>query len=292
MAADQPRQHFGLDLKSSFSTGWSTLWHDSPSAKPFRFKRTEGLLPFLRTGTPPTPMTVALDAPLTFAAAALFANRELIADDLSTLATVEMWRDANCWTKRPWEKVVGKVLVDDSLKGVLWYEKIRKNNRVDSVPVINVKGFGGLDLSIRGLWLRRLLEGLGFTLTDACGVQPLQLIEVHPALALALWWQQRRTTLFPNYKSAWRTSVDPLVALLKEVDGRTPDTFANDDALDCFVAWLIAWYFHENNTVTLGCVRDGFVVVPRTPLAVALAEKCRKGKTDMEKPRRSKKKAP
>ncbi|MBY0522830.1 MAG: DUF429 domain-containing protein [Gemmataceae bacterium] len=60
---------------------------------------------------------------------------------------------------------------------------------------------------IRGLWLRRQLEELGYTLTDACGNQPLQLIEVHPALALVLWWQERRSQPFPNYKSAWRTSV-------------------------------------------------------------------------------------
>lgn len=289
METTELHQHFGLDLKSSFTTGRSTLWHDLPPAKPFRFKRTEELLPFLQATTPVSPKTIAVDAPLTFAAAGLFANRERIAEDISTLATVEGWRDVNCWTTRPWEKFVWKPLRDDSLKDVLWQEKVRKNKRKDRIPVINVKGFGGLDLSIRGLWLRRLLEGLGFTLADACGDQPFQLIEVHPALALALWWQERRTTLFPDYKSAWRTSVDPLVALLKEVDGRTPDTFANDDALDCFVAWLIAWYFHEDRTVTLGCLRDGFVVVPRTRLAVALAERCKEGKSKTETARRPKK---
>src|SRR5262245_24474981 len=126
MAADQPREHFGLDLKSSFTTGKSTLWHDSPSAKPFRFKKTEELLPFLQPSTPPTPKTIAVDAPLSFAVD-LFAKRELIADDISTLATVEAWRDVNCWTTRPWEKFVWEALRGDSLKNVLWQEKVRKN---------------------------------------------------------------------------------------------------------------------------------------------------------------------
>lgn len=293
MAADQSRQHFGLDLKSSFTTGKSTLWHDLSPPKPFRFKKTEELLPFLQPDTPARPKTIAVDAPLTFAAAELFANRESPAGDISTLAAVENWRKVNCWTTRPWEKFVGQALLDDALKNVLWQEQARKNKRVVRKPVINVKGFGGLDLSIRGLWLRRLLEGLGFTLTDACGSKPLQLIEVHPALALALWWQERRTGLFPNYKSDWPNSVKPLVELLKEVNNRTPDedAFANEDDLDCFVAWLTAWFFHENKTVTLGCLRDGFVVVPRTLLAVALSERCGKGKAEMETPRRPKKKA-
>jgi predicted nuclease with RNAse H fold len=286
------RQHYGLDLKSSFSTGKSTLWHDSPSPRPFRFKKTAELLPFLRSSTQITPKTVAVDAPLTFAASDLFTDQERITDDISTLATVEGWRNVNCWTKRPWEKFVRKALGEDSLRNVLWEAKVRKNKQVARVPVINVQGYGGLDLSIRGLWLRRLLVGLGFRLTDTCCDDRLQLIEVHPALALALWWQDRRTSLFPNYKSDWRNSVVPLVAMLKEVDDRTPDTFANEDDLDCFVAWVIACFFHTDKTVTLGCVRDGFVIVPRTRLAVALAEKCCKGKVEMEKLPRRKKKAP
>jgi predicted nuclease with RNAse H fold len=281
----EPRQHYGLDLKSSFTTGRSTLWHDLPSPRPFRFKKTEELLPFLWPSTPATPKTVAVDAPLTFAAADLFANPERIAADISMLATVEGWRKVNCWTTRPWEKLVGQALLDDSFRNVLWEEKVRKNKRVDRVPVVNVKGFGGLDLSIRGLWLRRLLEGLGFTLTDACGNEPLQLIEVHPALALALWWREKRTGLFPNYKSAWAGSLEKLIELLKEVDGRTPDqnAFSNEDDLDCFVAWLIACFFHEMKTITLGCLQAGFVVVPRTRLAVALAERCERAKTEMER---------
>jgi hypothetical protein len=292
MRAVRSPQHYGLDLKSSFTKGKSTLWHDLPSPKPFRFKKTEELLPFLQSSTPARPKTIAVDAPLTFAAAGLFANRDLIADDISTLATVESWRKVNCWTTRPWEKFVGQALLDDSLKNILWHEEVRKNKRVVRKPVINVKGYGGLDLSIRGLWLRRLLEGLGYTLTDACGSKSLQLIEVHPALALALWWQESRTGLFPSYKSDWPNSVKPLVELLKEVDDRTPDedAFANEDDLDCFVAWLIAWFFHTHNTTALGCVRDGFVIVPRTPLAVALSERCGKGKAEMETPRRPKKK--
>lgn len=285
----EPRQHYGLDLKSSFTTGKSTLWHDSSSPQPpFRFKKTEELLPFLRCDTPGTRKTIAVDAPLTFAAADLFASRELFNDDISTLATVESWRKVNCWTTRPWEKFVGQALLDDALKDVLWQEEVRKNQRKVKVPVVNVKGFGGLDLSIRGLWLRRLLEGLGFVLTDASSEARLQLIEVHPALALALWWQERRTGLFPNYKSAWASSIEKLVELLNEVDGRTLDrsAFTNEDDLDCFVACLLAWSFHEGKTVSLGCVGDGFVVVPRTALAVALAEKCRLAKAEMKRPRR------
>src|SRR5687768_5141636 len=98
----EPSQCLGLDLKSSFTTGWSTLWQDSLSAKPFRFKRTEELLPLLRPCTPATPKTVAVDAPLTFAAADLLTNHEFLSGDLSTLATVERWRGVNCWTTRPW----------------------------------------------------------------------------------------------------------------------------------------------------------------------------------------------
>jgi hypothetical protein len=283
MEAVQSPEHYGLDLKSSFTTGESTLWCDCSSDQPSRFKTTAKLLTFLRPTTPPTPKTIAVDAPLTFAAADLFTNREVIEDDISTLANVEGWRDVNCWTTRPWEKFVRQALLNDiSLKNWLWQEKTRKDNRVRKVPVINVNGYGGLDLSIRGLWLRRLLKALGYRLTDTCCDDRLQLIEVHPALALALWWQDTRTDLFPNYKSDWPNSVTPLVTMLKELDDGTPHTFDDEDALDCFVAWRIAWLFHANKTVTLGCVRDGFVIVPSTDLAVELSEQCRKDKAAME----------
>jgi hypothetical protein len=278
MDSTEPCQHFGLDLKSSFTRGKSsTLWHDL-SPPPSASKRLRSYGPSSGP-TPARPKTIVVEASLTFAAAELFANRESTAGDLSTLAAVENWQKVNCWTTRSWEKFVRQALLDDALKNVLWHEQVGKNKK----PVINVKGFGGLDLSIRGFWLRWLLEGLGFTLTDACGSKPLQLIEVHPALALALWWQERRTRLFPNYKSDWPNFIKPLVKLLRKVYRRTPNenAFANEDDLDCFVAWLITWFFHKNKTVTLGCLRDGFVVVPRTRLAVAFSKAVCEGKAEM-----------
>ena len=93
-------------------------------------------------------------------------------------------------------------------------------------------------------------------------------IEVHPAVALALMWVERRVpTPMPRYKG----DADACAAIAKalELPWNEGD---DDDALDALVAYQLAVAFRENRARWLGNPANGGYVVMRSALADELAQ--------------------
>lgn len=94
----------------------------------------------------------------------------------------------------------------------------------------------------------------------------LHLFEVHPAVALAILWRDRRCSgLLPRYKRvpAACRAIATALSFPKEA-GR------GDDALDAYVAFHMLELLHREAAVCLGSRRRGSYLVPRTDFVLEI----------------------
>jgi predicted RNase H-like nuclease len=102
-------------------------------------------------------------------------------------------------------------------------------------------------------------------------------IEVHPALAMLLWWRQRRSEPFPQYKrgpsasrlAALQEILDTLSSCLPMAEAVLAAAQADppraDDYLDAAVAYELGVRFAAGTTHTVGDRVSGFIVLPDAP---------------------------
>ena len=98
-------------------------------------------------------------------------------------------------------------------------------------------------------------------------------IEVHPAVALALMWVERNVpTPMPRYKG----DPDACAAIATALE-LPAEAGEDDDMLDAFIAYQLAVAFREDRASWLGHPAHGGYVVMRSRLADELAEVVRNG---------------
>ena len=92
-------------------------------------------------------------------------------------------------------------------------------------------------------------------------------IEVHPALALWLWLQDKVKDW--NYKRSKET----LKELLKKTT-ITIDTIKNDDYLDAYIAWKLGnlWQNEQDKVILVGNKNTGAILLPNVDIARTLQE--------------------
>lgn len=95
-------------------------------------------------------------------------------------------------------------------------------------------------------------------------------IEVHPAVTVALWWLADRTGAMPRYKPGGKlkraevkANRESLVPMLVDRTGLDPSFFDTDDMMDASVAWAMARDFALGDAVWVGDPARGGYVLPR-----------------------------
>lgn len=88
------------------------------------------------------------------------------------------------------------------------------------------------------------------------------IIEVHPAVALGVWWKDKKIQeTFPVYKKNIKNCII-IKDQLMEVLGYPDEKKINDDYLDAFVAYKLGEMFLEGTACWLGDPKKGGYVMP------------------------------
>lgn len=96
-------------------------------------------------------------------------------------------------------------------------------------------------------------------------------IEVHPAVALAIWWLEAGVSApFPRYKG--RAFRDGSARISKTLDFPA-GAGESDDHLDAYVAYTIGTLFRDGKANWLGGPKSGGYVLPDSPTTNALRDR-------------------